>query len=108
MQYRTTANTISNFLRNYGELNFAFVQVTTRCNALCTDRRDIWASTPFHLLLCDAKSVIDVLAKGRFSVAFLEGGETGLYPNLVETVNYTKDKGMMTSLTRNGSVLNKS
>lgn len=104
MQYRTVATTVSNFLRNRGELKFAFIQVTTRCNARCTDRCNIWASKPYNMSLEDLKFAIDVLAKNNFSVLYLNGGETGLYPNLVEAVEYAKSKGMITSLTSNGSI----
>jgi MoaA/NifB/PqqE/SkfB family radical SAM enzyme len=52
----------------------------------------------------DVKFAIDVLAKNGFSVLYLTGGETGLYPHLVEAVEYAKSKGMITSLTSNGSI----
>ncbi len=104
MQYRTIVNTVSNFLKGRGELKFAFIQVTTRCNARCTDRCNIWASEPYDLPLEDVKFAIDVLAKNGFSVLYLTGGETGLYPHLVEAVEYAKNKGLITSLTSNGSI----
>jgi MoaA/NifB/PqqE/SkfB family radical SAM enzyme len=52
----------------------------------------------------DAKFVIDVLAKNGFSVVYFTGGETGLYPHLVEAVDYAKKKGMVTSITSNGTI----
>lgn len=52
----------------------------------------------------DAQFVIDVLAKNNFSVAYFTGGETGLYPHLVEAVDYAKEKGLVTSLTTNGTI----
>lgn len=104
MQYRTVAATVSNFLKNRGEIKFAFIQVTTRCNARCTDRCNIWAKAPYDMPLADVKFAIDVLAKNNFSVLYLTGGETGLYPHLVEAVEYAKTKGMITSLTSNGSI----
>jgi MoaA/NifB/PqqE/SkfB family radical SAM enzyme len=104
VQYRTAATTVFNFLKNRGELKFAFIQVTTRCNARCTDRCDIWAQKPYDMPLEDTKFAIDVLAKNNFSILYLTGGETGLYPHLVEAVEYAKRKGMITSLTSNGSI----
>ncbi len=104
LQYRTIASTVSNFVKNRGELKFGFIQVTTRCNARCTDRCNIWASKPYDMPLEDVKFAIDVLAKNHFSVLYVTGGETGMYPHLVEAVEYAKTKGMITSLTSNGSI----
>jgi MoaA/NifB/PqqE/SkfB family radical SAM enzyme len=104
LQYKTVAKTVGNFLKNRGELKFAFIQVTTRCNAMCTDRCNIWASKPFDMSLADAKFAIDVLAKNKFSILYFTGGETGLYPHLSEAVEYAKSKGMITSLTTNGTM----
>jgi MoaA/NifB/PqqE/SkfB family radical SAM enzyme len=47
---------------------------------------------------------LDVLARNHFSVVYLTGGETGLYPNLVEALRYAKNKGLVTSLTTNGTI----
>lgn len=52
----------------------------------------------------DVKFAIDVLAKNNFSVIYLTGGETGLYPHLVEAVEYAKSKRMITSITTNGTI----
>lgn len=52
----------------------------------------------------DAKFVIDVLAENDFSVLYVTGGETALYPHLVEVVEYGKSKGLITSLTSNGTI----
>jgi MoaA/NifB/PqqE/SkfB family radical SAM enzyme len=104
VQHRTVTTTVSNFLKNRGEVKFAFIQVTTRCNARCIDRCNIWAQEPYDLPLQDVKFAIDVLAKNHFTVLYLTGGETGLYPHLVEAVEYAKSKGMITSLTSNGSI----
>ncbi len=52
----------------------------------------------------DVKFVIDVLAKNSFSVVYFTGGETGLYPHLAEAVEYAKQKGMITSITTNGTI----
>ena len=104
LQYRTIATTVSNFVKNRGELKFAFVHVTTRCNARCTDRCNIWAAKPFDMPFEEVKFVIDVLAKNDFSVLYLTGGETGMYPYLVEAVKYAKSKNMITSITSNGSI----
>jgi MoaA/NifB/PqqE/SkfB family radical SAM enzyme len=54
--------------------------------------------------LKDLKFAIDVLSNNGFSVLYLTGGETGLYTHLVDGVEYAKRKGMITSLTSNGSL----
>ncbi len=47
---------------------------------------------------------IDVLAQNDFSVVYFTGGEPGLYPHLPEVVDYAKKKGMITSMTTNGTI----
>jgi MoaA/NifB/PqqE/SkfB family radical SAM enzyme len=59
---------------------------------------------PFDVKLEDVKFVLDVLAKNGFSVTYFTGGETGLYPHLAEAVKYAKAKGMITSITTNGTI----
>jgi Predicted Fe-S oxidoreductases len=54
--------------------------------------------------LKDAYYTIDTLAGNNFSVVYFTGGETGLYPHLVEAVDYAKEKGLVTSLTTNGTL----
>ncbi len=106
MQYRTVSTTVANFLKNRVSLRFGFIQVTTRCNARCVDRCNIWAAEPYDMPLEDVKFAIDVLAKNNFSVLYLTGGETGMYPHLVEALKHAKSKGMITSLTSNGTIPN--
>jgi MoaA/NifB/PqqE/SkfB family radical SAM enzyme len=96
--------TVSRFLKNHGELKFALFQVTTRCNARCVDRCNIWALEPLDTKLEDVRFAIDLLAKNDFSVIYFTGGETGLYPHLIEAVEYAKKKGMITSITTNGTI----
>lgn len=104
MKASVAGNVFSHFLKNFGELKFAFIQVTTRCNAICLDRCNIWASKPIDLPLDDATFAVDVLAKNGFSLAYFTGGETGLYPHLAEVLAYAKKKGMITSITSNGTI----
>jgi MoaA/NifB/PqqE/SkfB family radical SAM enzyme len=68
------------------------------------DRCNIWASKQFDMKLEDAMFAIDVLARNSFSVIYFTGGEPGLYPHLADVVNYAKKKGMMTSITTNGTI----
>ena len=98
------ASLFSRYIKCNREIRFAVVHVTTRCNARCIDRCSIWAQKPQDMPLEDAQFVIDVLAKNNFSVVYFTGGETGLYPHLVEAVGYAKERGMVTSLTTNGTI----
>jgi MoaA/NifB/PqqE/SkfB family radical SAM enzyme len=81
--------------------------LTTKCNAKCLDRCDIWASKPKEIPFQDLKFAIDLLAKNNFSVIYFTGGEPSLYPNLIEALKYVKSKNMLTSLTSNGSITTK-
>jgi MoaA/NifB/PqqE/SkfB family radical SAM enzyme len=44
------------------------------------------------------------LENNNFSVLYFTGGEPGLYPHLPEAVAYAKKRGMVTSLTSNGTI----
>jgi MoaA/NifB/PqqE/SkfB family radical SAM enzyme len=48
--------------------------------------------------------VIDALSNNHFSVAYFTGGETSLYPHLGEALKYAKEKGLITSITTNGTI----
>lgn len=104
MNLRLLMTLSSRFMRNNRELKFAVIHVTTRCNAKCVDRCNIWAAPQFDMPLDDVLFVIDVLAKNHFSIAYFTGGETGLYPYLVEAIRYAKHKGLITSITTNGTI----
>lgn len=106
MNVKTFATLGSRFMRSNREVKFAVIHVTTRCNAKCVDRCNIWASPPVDMSLEDVLFVLDVLVKNNFSVAYFTGGETGLYSHLVEAVEYAKEKGLITSLTTNGTMPN--
>lgn len=54
--------------------------------------------------LDDLTFAIDVLAKSNYAVIYFTGGETALYPHLAEAVEYTRKRGMITSITTNGTI----
>lgn len=78
--------------------------LTTKCNAKCLDRCNIWASEPTEIPFQDLKFAIDLLAKNNFSVIYFTGGEPSLYPHLIEALKYVKSKNLLTSITSNGSI----
>jgi MoaA/NifB/PqqE/SkfB family radical SAM enzyme len=104
LKIRTVVSLSSNLIRNGFAVKFAHIQLTTKCNAKCLDRCDIWASKPKEIPFQDLKFTIDLLAKNNFSVIYFTGGEPSLYPDLVEALEYVKSKNMLTSLTSNGSI----
>jgi MoaA/NifB/PqqE/SkfB family radical SAM enzyme len=104
MKLRMLTSLCSRYIKSNRELRFAVVHVTTRCNARCTDRCSIWAQKPFDMPLEDIIFAVDVLAKNNFSVVYFTGGETGLYPYLVEAIGYAKRRGLVTSITTNGTI----
>ncbi len=100
----TLVNAANRLVKNRGEVKFALLQVTTRCNAHCVDRCDIWRLKPFDMKPDDLTFAIDVLANNDYAVVYFTGGETTLYAHLVEAVEYAKEKGMITSITTNGTI----
>ncbi|MCL2358675.1 radical SAM protein [Candidatus Bathycorpusculum sp.] len=103
MNAHTLTVNLARFIKNR-EIRFAVIHVTTRCNAKCVDRCNIWNSPPIDMSCRDVYLALDVLEKNNFSVAYFTGGETGLYPNLVDAIQYAKHKGFVTSITTNGSI----
>jgi MoaA/NifB/PqqE/SkfB family radical SAM enzyme len=99
----TLISLLNGLLRNR-ELRFAVIHVTTRCNARCVDRCNIWSSKQIDMKYGDVCLTLNVLARNHFSVAYFTGGETGLYPNLVEALQYARSKGLFTSITTNGTI----
>jgi MoaA/NifB/PqqE/SkfB family radical SAM enzyme len=104
VKFRMLTALFSRYIRSNREIRFAVLHVTTRCNARCIDRCSIWAQKPQDMPLEDIQFAVDVLAKNNFSVVYFTGGETGLYPHLLEAVGYAKKKGLVTSLTTNGTI----
>lgn len=104
MKISTAKTLVSNLVKNKWETRFAIIHVTTRCNAKCMDRCNIWAQKPYDMPVEDLLFAIDVLAKNSFSIVYFTGGETGLYPHLIEAVDYAKKKGLITSITTNGTM----
>lgn len=68
------------------------------------DRCDIWRLRPFDMKFDDLTFALDILAKNDFSIIYFTGGETTLYPHLAEAAEYAKKKGMITSVTTNGTI----
>jgi MoaA/NifB/PqqE/SkfB family radical SAM enzyme len=104
MKFRMLTSLFSHYIKSNMELRFAVIHVTTRCNARCVDRCSIWAQKPMDMPLEDLVFAVDVLAKNNFSVVYFTGGETGLYPYIIEGIDYAKKRGLVTSITTNGTL----
>jgi MoaA/NifB/PqqE/SkfB family radical SAM enzyme len=44
------------------------------------------------------------LSNNHFSIAYFTGGETSLHPHLGDALKYAKEKGLITSITTNGTI----
>ena len=63
----------------------------------------MWEKPKQHISLSDAKRIIDFLEKRRFLILYLTGGEPTLHPNICEIVRYASSKGLITTMTTNGT-----
>jgi MoaA/NifB/PqqE/SkfB family radical SAM enzyme len=63
----------------------------------------MWEKPKQHISLSDAEQIIDFLAKRRFLILYLTGGEPTLHPNICEIVSYASSKGLITTMTTNGT-----
>ncbi len=80
----------------------AVFAITPSCNCRCV-MCGMWAKPRQHISLSDAEDVVDFLAERRFLILYLTGGEPTLHPHLSEIVEYASDKGLITTMTTNGT-----
>jgi MoaA/NifB/PqqE/SkfB family radical SAM enzyme len=59
------------------------------------------------LRLSDWKRLVDEIADHQISSVILRGGETFLYPNIIELMEYIGSKGIFMSIDTNGTLLKK-
>ena len=64
----------------------------------------MWEKPKQHISLSDAKQIIDFLVERRFLILYLTGGEPTLHPNICEIVGYASSRGLITTMTTNGTV----
>lgn len=65
---------------------------------------DMHRREPQQISLEDAKKVLDFLAKNKFLVAYITGGEPTLHPDIEEIVRYANSLDLVVSITTNGTV----
>jgi len=94
-------NIAARFLRGYRRIGI--FAVTSKCNCRC-EMCDIYLSKPFDIGFPEATRVLDFMAKNEFLVAYFTGGEPSLHPRLVDIVDYAVKCGLLTSLTTNGTI----
>lgn len=81
-----------------GSVKFTCIHLTTKCNAKCVDRCNIWSQKPIDMNVNEGKYALDILARSGFRVAYFTGGETGLYPHLAEIIGYEQKEGALLRL----------
>jgi len=64
----------------------------------------MWEKPKQHISLSDAKQIIDFLVERRFLILYLTGGEPTLHPKICEIVGYASSRGLITTMTTNGTV----
>lgn len=78
--------------------------LTHRCNFKCAYCRGLKEEYQRDITLSEAKQVIDFWVNDRVHNIRLSGGEPTIWPNLLNLVNYAKDKGIeRIALSSNGS-----
>ena len=80
----------------------AVFAITNKCNCKCV-MCDMHAMEPAQISLADAKNVLDFLARKRFLIVYITGGEPTLHPNITEIVEYANELGLVTTMTTNGT-----
>lgn len=80
----------------------AVFAVTSSCNCRCA-MCGMWEKPKQRISLSDAKQVIDFLVKNRFLILYFTGGEPTLHPDIAEMVRYASSKGLITTMTSNGT-----
>lgn len=65
---------------------------------------DIYQNKPVDIKLSEAAQIIDFMVENDFLIAYFTGGEPSLHPDIVKIVKYASSKGLLTSLTTNGTI----
>jgi MoaA/NifB/PqqE/SkfB family radical SAM enzyme len=90
--------------------------ITNACNLRCRMCgqwseegyiRSVKANQNNLLRLSDWKRLTDEIADHQISSVILRGGETFLYPNIIELMEYIGSKGIFMSIDTNGTLLKK-
>jgi len=92
---------LSNVLK--GSVRTAVFALTTRCNCKCI-MCDMHRKRPESINCEDAFKIIDFLSQNKFFILYLTGGEPTLHPNIIEIVKYSGKKGLITTMTTNGTI----
>lgn len=64
---------------------------------------DMYKMEPDQISLPNAKKVLDFLARKRFLIVYITGGEPTLHPEIVKIVEYSNKLGLVTAMTTNGT-----
>lgn len=81
------------------------IYTNTSCNCQCK-MCGIWKLKRKNLPIEKARKAIDILSLKKFNFLFLAGGETFLYPHLFDLINHATNRGMLTQVLTNGTIMN--
>ena len=65
---------------------------------------DIYLSKPLDIDFHKTIRILDFMAKNKFLVVYFTGGEPSLHPKLIDIIEYAVKRGLLTSLTTNGTI----
>ncbi len=80
--------------------------ITSKCNCRC-DMCDIHLKDPFEIGFQEATRILDFMKDNKFLIVYFTGGEPSLHTRLIDVVDYAIKCGLLTSLTTNGTVSEK-
>jgi MoaA/NifB/PqqE/SkfB family radical SAM enzyme len=86
----------------HGNNKTAVFALTTQCNCRC-QMCDIHRKKPELITLEDAQQILDTLVQNKFLVVYFTGGEPTLHPRIVDIVKYANDRGLVATMTTNGT-----
>ncbi len=81
----------------------AVFAVTTKCNCKCI-MCGMHRKHPESINCEEAFKIIDFLTQNRFLILYLTGGEPTLHPDIIKILKYSSKKGLITSMTTNGTI----
>lgn len=96
----TLKETAKKYIHGYNKT--AVFALTTQCNCQC-QMCDIHRKKPELISLEDAQQILDTLIQNKFLVVYFTGGEPTLHPHIVDIVKYANDRGLVTTMTTNGT-----
>ncbi|MDD2870376.1 MAG: radical SAM protein [Candidatus Gracilibacteria bacterium] len=96
----------ASFITNYKKYKYIKIRLTNACNATCDMCGVIKRKRKYNNVINLKQSILDFYKLGGEVVNFT-GGEPTIYNGFVELLEFTKNLGLITSVSTNGSTLGK-